>query len=233
MKKLLFGFLGVSAGVALATTEVTVATVDVIAIDSGMKNTVVAIPGLDLSDGGNLAVSNLVKTTNLTAGDKLYAFSNGEYETWVLNNSLHWEQAAQRYTIKSTGAEESTATPASIMWMDVGSGIWLSRQTYASGNSFYVYGAHADGVTNVVAASATVLLGNPVPTYEGIVPTVIGAQNGDQVIVPTAMFPKYYKFDGSVWKSTSGSTGLPQIMRGTGFWYKASASGSDRKVSWL
>lgn len=231
MKKLLCGFLCVSAG-ALLATEVTVATVDVIAVDSGLKNTIVAIPGLDLA-GGKLVVSNLVKTSNLTIGDKLYAFVGGEYESWELKNGAggrYWDHAAQRYTISSAGAVESASTPASNMRMDVGSGIWLSRTgDVTTGHPFYIYAAHTNELSTTVAANTEVLLGNPL-TGSDKAPSITGAQSGDKIILP-GKFLKTYTYSGSAWTSSSGS-GLPTITRGTGFWYKSVSDGSDRTVSW-
>ena len=227
MKKLLCGFLCVSAG-ALLATEVTVATVDVIAVDSGLKNTIVAIPGLDLA-GGNLAISNLVKTTGLTPGDKLYAFSNNEYETWELDSDRHWTKASKRYTISSSGVGEIGSTDASIMRMDVGSGIWLSR-TGSLESPFYIYAAHAEATTNTVAAGATVLLGNPKTSAA----EPIGAAVGDQILVPTATVLKPYTWKGSSegWKTINSTlTADGGIRAGTGFWYKSNGS-SEVKITW-
>ena len=51
MKKLVGGFFCVSASAVFAAVTNVVATVDVIEVDSGLKNTIVAIPGLDLAGG--------------------------------------------------------------------------------------------------------------------------------------------------------------------------------------
>jgi hypothetical protein len=231
MKKLLCGFFCVTAG-ALLAAEVTVATVDVIAVDSGMKNTVVAIPGLDLATGDNLAISNLVKTTNLSDGDMLYAFKNGSYETWTLDSGV-WTRNTALYSVNNAGQIAATeGTASSDMTMSVGSGIWLSRvnSTYAKGNPFYIYAAHVASPSTTVAAGATVLLGNPLTAVDGDkFPTVTGAQSGDVIIIPTAKLPRSYTYNGSAWV---GIGALPAIARGTGFWYKATASGSTRTVTW-
>ena len=92
MKKILCGILCASAGVALAV-ESQVATIDVIEVNSDLTNVVVAIPGLDLA-GGNLAISNLVKTVNLMEGDKLFAFNDGTYQAWVLSGGKWIEVAS-------------------------------------------------------------------------------------------------------------------------------------------
>lgn len=230
MKKFLCGILCASAGAALAV-ESTVATIEVRAVNSGLANTVVAIPGLDLS-GGTLAISNLVKTTNLSAGDKLMAFANGSYKTWELDASGHWAEPSAEVSMSGSGGEsQSAGTPASQFRLDVGSGIWLSRKANEVGNPFYVYALHSDTMTSTVAAGATALLGNPTTNS---IPTVTGCADGDQIVVPTAGIAKRYTYDGSAWTSWSGleqSSGLPTIVAGTGFWYISKGSG-DVTVSW-
>ena len=234
MKKLLCGLLCASAVFpAVASVEVEVANIDVIAINSGLTNTIVAIPGLDLA-GGDLVISNLVKTANLTAGDKLVAFCDGKYESWQLDAGGHWAQAAQRFFISAGGTESNDTTPASLVTMSAGSGIWLQRSDISK--PFYVYAAHVDSPTNTVAAGATVLLGNPGSSKA---PTISGAQNGDQIIVPVAgefLSQRIFSYDGVDWKyidsDDEAKIGLPTIVAGTGFWYKASNTGSQRSVSW-
>ena len=231
MKKLLCGLLCASAVFPVVAVEVEVANIDVIAIDSGLKNTIVAIPGLDLS-GGDLAISNLVKTTNLKQGDKLVAFSDGKYESWELDaDGGHWTQAANRFFISAGGTVSNDTTSASLVTMSAGSGIWLQRSDVSG--PFYVYAAHVDSPTNTVAAGATVLLGNP--TGSSKAPTISGAQNGDKIIVPDAtafLSRRIFTYDGGVWKYDNASTDLPSVVAGTGFWYKAYNAGSARSVSW-
>ena len=238
MKKLLCGLLCASAVLPAVAVDVEVANIDVIEIDSGLKNTIVAIPGLDLA-GDNLVISNLVKTTNLSVGDKLVAFSDGKYESWELDSSKHWAQAANRFFITASGTTSNDTTSASLVRMSVGSGIWLQRSVYASGNKFYVYAAHVDSPSTPVDADATVLLGNPTGTSKA--PTISGMQNGDQIIVPNnTAFPTYYTYvvknEVGAWKYIDSSdnllTGLPMVTAGTGFWYKAADAGSSRTVSW-
>lgn len=238
MKKLLCGLLCASAVLPAVANEVEVANIDVIAINSGLTNTIVAIPGLDLA-GGELVISNLVKTTNLSQGDKLVAFSDGKYESWELDASKHWAQAANRFFITASGTTSNDTTAASLVRMSVGSGIWLQRSASGTGNPFYVYAAHVDSPTTTVSANATVLLGNPTTTSKA--PTISGMQNGDQIIVPNnTAFPTYYTYvvknEVGEWKYIDSSdalqTGLPTITAGTGFWYKAANAGSLRTMSW-
>ena len=233
MKKLLCGLLCASAVFPVVAVEVEVANIDVIAIDSGLKNTIVAIPGLDLS-GGDLVISNLVKTTNLKRGDMLVAFSDGKYESWELDaDGGHWTHAANRFFISADGTTSNDTTVASLVRMSAGSGIWLQRSVFAKGNSFYIYAAHVASPSTTVDANATVLLGNPTLTDKA--PTIVGAQNGDKIIVPDAtafLSRRIFTYNGGAWKYDNASTDLPSVVAGTGFWYKAADVGSQRSVSW-
>ena len=237
MKKVLCGIVCVAAGAALAVDPVTVSTVEVRAVNSGLTNTIVAIPGLDLA-GGPLAISNLVKTTNLSAGDMLYAFSGGKYETWELKDSAsgkYWDKAAYKYTISAAGTETKAGTASADYTMSVGSGIWLSRKASGSAGTFYVYAQNPGSIDDsTVAAGATELLGNP--TTVGKSPTIPNAQSGDQIIVPTATFLQYYTYNGTVWRYLDSDDtikqGLPTIGAGQGFWYKAASGGSERTIGW-
>ena len=222
MKKFLCGFFGVAASTAMAV-DVLETTVDVTAINSPLTNVVVAISVLDLSTGGDLAISNLVKTTNLKKDDKLYAFDNGKYECWTLSaDGGVWERMEHAYTISSTGSEsELTGTDAALVRMAVGKGIWLHRQDPATSNPFYVYGAHAATKTSVVPLGVSAaLVGNPTQTAQ--VPTSPDIVQGDIIAVPTEGKLKRYSWNGTSW-GVYGSNGIripmSSIPAGTGFWY--------------
>ena len=231
MKKLLCGILCASAGAALAV-DATVATIEVREINSGMTNTIVAIPGLDLT-GGALVVSNLVKTTNLTAGDTLMAFTNGVYETWTLDENKHWVAPTTTLSIGAGGDQsQSAGTPASQFTLGVGSGIWVSRTASGVSSPFYVYALHPESTTSTVAGGSTALLGNP--KQSNAAPTVTGCVSNDQIVVATTGIAKRYTYNGSAWTSWSGinmTTGLPTIAAGTGFWYISKGSGAVT-ISW-
>lgn len=238
MKKLICGFLCVAVGVALADVESVVATIEVRAITSSLTNTIVAIPGLDLATGDALAISNLVKTTNLAAGDKLVAFDGNTYETWVLSETggKHWVKTAQKITISAVAVEENTGTPASLYTMPVGKGIWLSRTASGTSSPFYVYAQQPATTSTTVAAKETALVGNP--TQSNRIPTIATPEEGDQVVVPKSGMPVTYTYKGSSWKVQSGWSGettasLPTIPAGTGFWYVSNSNSVNGvTISW-
>ena len=234
MKKLLCGILCASACAAVASVEQVVSTIEVRAVDSGLTNTIVAIPGLDLATGGGLAISNLVKTTNLAAGDKLVAFSGGNYESWELNADKVWEKNAQLITIDANGTvSNKEGTEASLVTLGVGSGIWLSRVASGASAPFYVYAQQPASYSTTI--SGTSLVGNP--TAGNKAPVIAGCASGDKILVPGAgVSPKEYDYDGTKWTYRAGwngpQEGLPTIPAGTGFWYVVGANATEVTITW-
>lgn len=231
MKKVLCGMICVAAGALFASIEATVATVDVIAVNSSFSNTVIAVPGLDLATGGDLAISNLVKTTNLTVGDRMLAFSGGKYDCWTLSDDKIWVKPTAKFSLNAVGDIEANNTlDASLVTKAVGSGIWLSRQD--ASKPIYIYAQHTNTLSSTVAAGTTALLGNP--SQNSKAPTISGCATGDQIIVPTSGLPKTYTCTNSAWYSWTKLTkneGLPTITAGTGFWY-VSKGDNPVTVSW-
>lgn len=224
MKKLICGFLGFATSAAFAVESEAVSTIDVIKVESPLTNVVVAIPGFDLSGGGDLAISNLIKTTGLTVGDDLFAFDGTNYKRWTLDGNGIWQANDTSY-VYAGGQIDISGTPAADTPMPVGQGIWLRR---AYPTNFYVYAVHDATPSITVDAGATVLLGNPLTTDKA--PTITGAEVGDLILVPTATFTSKYRYNGSAFVGLKGN--LPAIVKGTGFWYKAESTGSTRTVSW-
>ena len=235
MKKLICGFLCVAVGVALADVESVVATIEVRAITSSLTNTIVAIPGLDLATGDDLAISNMVKTTNLAAGDKLVAFDGERYETWTLreDGGKHWEKTSQKITISASGAESGVGTAASLYTLPVGKGIWLSRTASGTSSPFYVYAQQpASTGTTIAAGVKAALVGNPTATDKA--PTVLDMVDGDQIAVPQAGTLKQYTYITELggWRSGASKT-LPSIAAGTGFWYIPSTNSAHQvSITW-
>ncbi len=75
MKKLLsMVAVGAVAGVAMGV-DVLETTVGVTAVSCSTTNAIIAVSYGDLATSGNISISNLVKTTNLKAGDTLQVLS--------------------------------------------------------------------------------------------------------------------------------------------------------------
>ena len=236
MKKIVCGILCASTCAAVASIEQVVSTIEVRAVNSGLTNTVVAVPGIDLASDGAVAISNLVKTTNLAEGDRLVAFTNDKYESWVLNASKVWVKNSKLITIDGSGAvSEGEGTASDLMTLGVGSGIWLSRVASGTSAPFYVYARQPSTTNSTVAAGSAALVGNP--TIQNKSPTITGMANKDQIMIPKDKFPEIYTYSDGKWKWIDSSDKIqesatpPSITAGTGFWY-VSKGGSNVTINW-
>ena len=234
MKKLLSIAVCASAVAAFATdTETLLETVGVTAITSSYTNTVVAVSYKELGDGnGNITVSNIVKTANLSENDLLYVYKDGKYQSYTLKVSggvKYWDRTSD-YVIGSNGGLTTDTTPAAnIATLAAGDGIWLVRPNGWTGDdfTFYIYGKLSDVTSVSIAAGKTVLVGNPTRTAKA--PSVSGATAGDQILVPAnnKVGMQTYNYNGTVWSTRINKRrqeGLPVIPAGTGFWYVATGA---------
>ena len=249
MKKLLSIAVCASAVAAFgASVEVPLGNVGVTAITSDLTNTIVAVSYKELGDGdGNVTISNIVKTANLTEGDLLHVFKdNSTYETYTLTQgsggALYWDKTAN-YVLDANGSLSAGSTSeASVANLPAGVGLWLVRNVAKwNGNAFtfYIYGKPvATPETVPVAANTAALIGNP--TQSAKAPTLSAATNGDRILVPnknimTGM--KTYKYStAGGWTTVNmvngvrtRESGLPSIEPGKGFWYIPMAAST---VSW-
>lgn len=224
MKKILFGVLCASACAAVASVEQVVSTIEVRAISSSLTNVVVAIPGLDLASGGEVAISNLIKTTNLEAGDMLVAFTNDKYEGWelkVIDECKVWVENDKLIMITLTGDEDGEGTSSDRKTLPVGSGIWLSRKASGTVNPFYVYALQPTTTNSTISAGVSAaLVGNPTIT-DRAPSSIDGLVSGDQVQIPSDGSPIPWTYvSGRGWRSGgSFHQTLTNITAGTGFWY--------------
>jgi len=167
MKKLFSIACALAAGVAFATdTEIQCGeVVGQLEISSTSADTIVAVPFGELSTGGNICASNIVKTANLTAGDELYVYAQGDksWTAWVLTQGsgyLYWKSVGTA-TIALDGTVSHGTTPeASTVTLPAGDAIWLKRKGSSLG-SFYVYGSYKSVPTTTVEANKLTLVANP------------------------------------------------------------------------
>ena len=237
-----------AASVAAFGEETTVTNVafSLYPVTSRSKETIVAI-SLRGMDGEPVAVSDLVKTANLTAGDKLYTFENGVYKEWTLEDGA-WVGANKKYTMDKTGQlVAAEGDDPSTVRKEVGSGIWLVRKDVPTAAfTFYLYGKPDDKPqTAIVGGSEETptinLVGNPTPDEVTLTAQMFtGATGGDRIEVPDgngAFGRSVYTYNGteSKWKTTDPTThkrveGYPKIPANQGFWYVSTGSGF--KISW-
>ena len=238
MKKLLTVAALASAAAAYAV-DIEVGTVGVTKITSSAVNTIVVTSYGELDgSSSNMAVTNLLKTTGLTEGDKLYVLkSGGVYEGYTLNASKHWNRD-KNYTVSAGGAlsdgvtSESTTVPA----LTVGSGFWLKRQSTSS--PIVVYGLPPATSNVTVSAGSTTLVGNMTQTDKA--PTISGMNDGDKIYYfkGSSTTPTIYGYSSSKgkWRNKDdgekGSKDEPSIDAGTGFWYVSTGNSTAVSIAW-
>ena len=249
MKKLLSIAVCASAVAAFATdTEINLGDVGVTAINSDLTNTIVAVSYKQLGDvDGNITISNIVKTANLTAGDLLHVFKNASnYETYALTSGaggvLYWNKTLN-YTINQYGdpVPDNSSSAASIATLGPGAGFWLVRPNGWEGASFnfYIYGKPVTAaVETQLTAGTPALIGNPTQTAKA--PTITTAAVGDIIQIPdsanAALRVTKYKYTADGWKTkknkvTTTTPDPPTIQPGMGFWY-IPVSGNAPKITW-
>ena len=213
-------------------------------VDSTLTNTIVAVPWLDLSSNSTasaVSVADIVKTANLTAGDRLSAYRpDGKYDVWVLNSSKEWEPSE---TLVVENQSTSEAPEADVRRVALGSAFWLYRQRPTSEGAavpFYIYGqVPASAVTTTVTAgTASAPVWNLVANARNADValnslTVSGSINAaDEIYIVEDGNPTMYTYkEGQGWGCTTrvtGPNGRPvnrwavsnvTISKGTGFWY--------------
>ena len=209
------------------------------AITSTLTNTIVAVSYEDLG-GGNITASNVVKTTNLKAGDKLYIFNNGNFDVYVLSAGKKWEPTQIYLKANDEGSQTLEPDAAAIKTLGVGSGFWLVRENgWTDDGTFYIYGKPFDiALATNITHGTTAMVGNP--RRVSATPQITNATPGDQIHVPSDSNLnkiQIYTYNGTDFGYGS-STGrgkkrtiLSNIPAGTGFWYVSKGT-SDVTITW-
>ena len=251
MKKLLSIAVCAAAVAAYGTDPdpVTLGTVGVTAVTCSTTNAIIAVSYGDLAMGGNaMTVSNLVKTANLKANDRLYVYneSGGTFTVFTLegaDGSAKFWRETETFTLNESSTEK--ADPAATTRAP-GYGIWLIRGTgWASANypefTFYLYGSPdvtlptTVGTAISIPAGSVKLLGNPKSVAAA--PTVTNIGTYDRIIVPASSLTgtKIYTWNANdkTWYSGLGTRKVElSVPAGAGFWYSATDTGSARQLYW-
>ena len=206
-------------------------TIGVLKVESGAKTTAIAVPWEALG-GGDISVSNIVRTATLTPGDELKAYApDGKYKAWELDANKCWQPVTVVGGSSETGADAFTVPRGSAVWLtrqDTTQPIYLVGEVAATEKAEVKLeaGTTTNPSWNLVGSAGT----EPVNVNE------IGAATTDKIIVPTATVPKNYEYNTEkgewgywdyetvvkpngrktvtkVWKTAE------DIPAGTGFWY--------------
>lgn len=225
-------------------------------VDSPNARTVIGVPWLKVDGAGDVKVAKLVKTDNLTEGDKLYVFYDGTWYFYQLDANKTWVAGAT-----ATAGAEPPVAAVDPETATIARGKALILERASTSTPFYLYGKDADlaeaELTATVAAktgdsAALTLLASPKlaevdVNANGFITGTIDA--GDAIIMPVeGGFTTSYtrNADNTAWvkKTTTtmqkfGKTITVEqltsegctIPLGTGFWYSR-ASDSALTINW-
>lgn len=248
MKLRLMICAAVASTALFATEDAKSATYAVMNVTNAYTDTVIAVPWVGF-DGSAITISNLVNTTTLTAGDKLFMYgSDGKWYAYGRGDSGAWTNAL---TVSSDGV---TVTAADEQTVQRGTGLILQRAS-DGGNVFLCGRVGTGDVTTSIAVGKT-LFANPTASDVALNTDALttGATNGDTISIPLNNGgADVYTFNGTEWgKTTSvayqrrvGTSEPPQyrtsysnawekcglIPAGTGAWYERKAS-EGRTINW-
>ena len=225
MKKLLSIAMASLAVAALADPPANTAspTIGVTAITVTQKNTIVAVPFKSLADGGNIAVTDLVATNNLSVGDWLYVFDGTSYSAWSLT-AEGWVATASAST--TGGVTDAVANDAK-KYVAAPGAIWLVlKDAPKPSKTVYIYGNFDNPPTSVSLSQgiASYLLANPLQKVAAVSVT---PTKKDAVVIPTDDGQDKYTYtqlrgqpESIGWyKNGVKYDALPEIPVGQGFWY--------------
>ncbi len=224
-------------------------------VESPNARTIIGVPWLKVGGDGSVEVAKLVKTDNLTVGDKLYVFDDGTWYFYELDASKAWVAG----TTANANASPVKAGDPSAATVARGKALIIERAS--TSEPFYLYGKY--GELEQSESSATVaaktgdkaqltLLASPKlaevdVNAKGFITGEINA--GDMIIMPvsggyttsytrntdnTAWVKKTtvtkQKFGKTITVETLTSDGCT-IPLGTGFWYSR-AGDTGLTVNW-
>ena len=220
--------------------DATSATYAVMNVTNAYTDTVIAVPWVGL-DGNAITISNLVNTTTLAEGDKLYMYnSDGTWYEYTKSGG-NWTGAT---TITTSG--DHTAESQVVQR---GSGLILQR-TSAGGNVLLCGRVDSSTVSTTIAANGKTLFANPTADDVDINTKFTGATDGDAIMIPqNDGGADIYTFNGTEWgKNTQVArirvfNGVERttyqnqwqkggtIKAGTGAWYESKAD-ENRTINW-
>ena len=232
-----------AASTALFATEdaTSAATYAVMNVTNAYTDTVVAVPWVGL-DGDTILVSNLVNSTTLSDGDKLYMYDNVSsnwYGYTKVNGAWQGYTTVTEAKITIGAADAQTAAR--------GTGLIIQRASGSPSTNILLCGRVGTGDVTTTIATGKTLFANPTADPVDINTKFTGAANGDTISIPLNNGGSdVYTYDGT--KSEWGKMTLTEtefngrkrktktwskcgsIPAGTGAWYETTGSGYT--VTW-
>lgn len=246
MKKTILLYSLFAVGAAFAETAVdsgnAVGALDLSVSNNvaSQKQTLISVPFVGYETGGAVKVKDMVKTSDLANGSKLYvADGDGGYHTWKLAGG-EWV-ADKKVTIGAGGQPSAGETYSQdTVVVNRGDSFWLEPvfADSATEGTIYLLGQKADDEGLSMAAAKWNLLGNAsVSSVTLSNESTSGFENGEQVVVQVNGKLRYWTYkSGKGWRYTTsaGTWSTPSsnpltIAAGQGFWYRATGS---KTIDW-
>lgn len=175
-------------------------------IDSGMTNTLVAVPWVAYDGDGDaatnaIALQSFVKTRNLVAGDTVMTIgTNGVYGAWTLNESGGWEQLPTvvkrseglQQVFASVAASEHPVEQGTAVWLvRSGAGADVTKPVYFAGQFSSAHGSRELPAGTVKSPARSLV---SVPTMAGFDLNSIqeGVDEKDEIALITDTLPRIY-----------------------------------------
>lgn len=242
------------AGAAFAdtTTVETEYTIGVFPLAVSAGETIINVPWVESgSDGSGVAVSNLVKTAGLSAGDALlwYDTTKSEFDAWkvVTRNGTNYWEATTSIDIygskKFTSADSTSLTKGQAIILrtqNATTAYIVGQVSDASGSSSIAPGTKASPTMTLIAPPAVTGSTELVAKFAG------KAAKNDQITIWDSTNSKWktYTFNGTKWGvpgfDTSQTPPEPtfepvetiSLPAGCGVWYKRCSGETAETVNW-
>lgn len=213
-----------AAGAVLAATDVDSSVIGTLPVTVVKDQQLMAVPFADAD--GEISVNDMVKTSDLTEGDKLYVANGNGYDMWKLEGG-QWK-SANKVTIKADGSvDEGVSLSAENAKVKRGDAFWLET---ANGGNVMLLGGKSNADSSVAVAGKWNLIGNPGIEDKTLAAT--GFVNGDKVsILQENGYLKTWTFKTSQngWWVRGSDARTITVPAGKGIWFYANGS-EDRQV---
>jgi len=213
----------------------------ILKVDSDRTSTLVSVPwtgSTGASTNVAINVADIVKTANLSEGDRLLSYNAAKhaYDGWTLSQDA---EGLLEWTPMATVTTEGVAMAPGEREATLGRGksLWLIRQDVTK--PFYLQGQFTTAAAQVTIAGgsaavpAYTLMGNPTTKATPINDLDWGTAPvaGDQLTIPDAAVPRVLNWDATTqkWYRTvptivngrvkNVKTTTDKIAPGVGFWY--------------
>lgn len=216
-----------AVGAALAT-DVDSTVIGTLPVEVAKGQQLMAVPFADNANG-EIAVNDMVRTSDLETGTKLYVATSSGYDMWTLGDDGKWK-AAKKVTIGNDGnaiADESKdATEATVKRGDA---FWLETVEGQSGGNVTLLGGKSNAATQVVPGKWNLIGNRGLVEVTVGVDSITGAATGDQIVVSKNGSLSYWTFKtGKGWRLPDGKGGWQSVAltlkAGQGCWLKTKNS---------